>query len=76
MSARERERAFRLRKGVIGLLECCTCGYPIAEFTSATGHDENCQAHAMTLSARAAGRDSGFAWVSVDEDAAELGDRQ
>lgn len=40
------------RAGVIGLLSCCRCLYPIHHYETETMHDEACPAHAMTLSAR------------------------
>lgn len=55
MTAAARREAHRTRAGLIGLLECCRCTYPLVRHATATEHDERCPAHAMTLSARAAG---------------------
>lgn len=52
---RDRDEAFRVRAGAIGLLQCCLCDYPLRQHATATFHDESCPAHAMGLSALAAG---------------------
>lgn len=58
-----RDEAFRVRAGAIGLLTCCTCGYPLHPAPTSTGHAETCQAHGMTLSAMATGRHWSIAWT-------------
>lgn len=62
-------QAYATRAGVIGLLQCCRCLYPLVHSETETGHDEACPAHAMTLSARAgAGSVAGWYQVSLDID--------
>lgn len=46
--------ARRTRAGMIGIIECCRCSYPLECHPTSTEHHEACQAHWMTLSARAA----------------------
>jgi hypothetical protein len=48
-------QAHAARAGIIGLLECCRCSFPVERAATDTEHDELCPAHGMTLSARAAG---------------------
>lgn len=63
------DEARRIRAGVIGALECCRCLYPRQHYETETMHAEDCPAHAMTLSARAAGSTSAWFVVSLDIDA-------
>lgn len=66
---RELDAARRARAGVIGLLECCRCTYGTEAhtFTTESGHDEDCPAHAMTMSARAARQVSGYMVLAFGE---------
>jgi hypothetical protein len=45
LAAAKRERA-----GAIGILECCTCPYPLELAKTSTEHEESCQAHSMLIS--------------------------
>lgn len=65
---RELENARRVRAGVIGLLECCRCTYPLEHHETETGHDERCPSHGMTLSARAVSSRAGYLEVAFDID--------
>lgn len=65
MSAQQRRYAQRVRAGVIGLLECCRCTYPVEHHETVSGHDEGCPAHGMTISARAVSK-AGFFMVALD----------
>lgn len=53
--SKESDKAHRARKGIIGMLECCRCLYPLRRYATSTEHDEACPTHRMTLSARMAG---------------------
>lgn len=68
--------AQRVRAGVIGLLQCCRCLYPIHRYETSTMHDEACPAHGMVLSARAVSLESsppaqvaGWMLACIDVDA-------
>jgi hypothetical protein len=34
--------AFRLRAGMIGILQSCLCDYPLGKYETPSGHDEVC----------------------------------
>lgn len=62
------DEAFRVRAGAIGLLACCTCEYPLHPAPTSSGHAESCQAHAVAMSAMAAGRHWSLAWTKSGKD--------
>ncbi len=68
---RELEEARRVRAGVIGLLECCRCMYPLEHYETESHHAENCPSHAMTLSARRVESRAAFLQIGVDADLAD-----
>lgn len=69
VSARKtRELAHRLRAGIIGLLECCRCTYPLVHHETTTGHEKTCPSHGMTLSARSASTSAGYFVAALDID--------
>ncbi len=45
-----REKAFRTRAGMIGLLQSCLCGYPLLEADTISKHEEWCPSHMLHLS--------------------------
>lgn len=46
----EREKAFRLRAGTIGMLQSCLCSFPIVQSDTTSKHEEWCPAHHLLLS--------------------------
>ena len=41
------EAAYRRRMGMVGVLSCCVCLYPLEMESTQTGHSPFCPAHAM-----------------------------
>lgn len=64
----ELEGARRVRAGVIGLLACCRCTYPVDQHETETGHARECPAHGMTMSARATGAQDAYLQLGFDLD--------
>ncbi len=44
------DAAHRLRAGMIGVMACCLCDYPLEVYDTKSGHTEACPAHAVALS--------------------------
>lgn len=61
--------ARRVRMGIVGMLECCRCLYPLEHYETESMHAEECPAHQVVMSARAAGAPSGWLDVAFDIDA-------
>jgi hypothetical protein len=44
------DAAFRLRAGMIGVLQSCLCDYPLERYATSSGHHESCSGHRIFLS--------------------------
>lgn len=44
------EAAYRLRAGMIGVLQSCICDYPLERYNTSSGHHERCTSQALTAS--------------------------
>lgn len=46
-SRRRMDAAFRLRAGMIGVLQSCLCDYPLEAYPTSSGHHAGCPSHAL-----------------------------
>lgn len=42
--------AFKLRAGMIGMLQSCLCDYPLTSYTTPSAHSDQCPSHALFAS--------------------------
>ncbi|HEY1813034.1 MAG TPA: hypothetical protein VGG74_11875 [Kofleriaceae bacterium] len=55
-NTKDLRRAFQYRAGVIGMLSCCICGYPVTRYETPTLHRDGCPAAAHIESQREVAR--------------------